>query len=151
MLLAGRLFNRVDPRLLVSLGCLAAGWGAWDMTHFNPQIGFSEIAWAGFFRGAGSGLIFVPLTTLSLGAVPKEQMANASGLFNMVRTVGGSIGIALLITFLSRGAQLHQHYVTAHNHPYNPERRQRFALARAGAIPGTTTVGMLEGSFLANI
>jgi MFS transporter, DHA2 family, multidrug resistance protein len=151
MLLAGRLFNRVDPRWLVALGCLAAGWGSWDMTYFNPQIGFWEIAWAGFFRGAGSGLIFVPLTTLSLGAVPKEQMANASGLFNMVRTVGGSIGIALLITFLSRGAQVHQHYLTAHIHPYNPELWQRLALARSGALPGLAGNGMLEGSFLAHI
>jgi MFS transporter, DHA2 family, multidrug resistance protein len=151
MLLAGRLFNRIDPRLLVSFGCLAAGWGSWDMTYFNPQIGFWEIAWAGFFRGAGSGLIFVPLTTLSLGAVPREQMANASGLFNMVRTIGGSVGIALLIAFLSRGAQVHQHYLTAHIHPYNPELWQRFALAHSGALPGLGGNGILEGSFLAHI
>jgi MFS transporter, DHA2 family, multidrug resistance protein len=151
MLLAGRLFNRVDPRLLVSLGCLAAGWGSWDMTYFNPQIGFWEIAWAGFFRGAGSGLIFVPLTTLSLGAVPKEQMANASGLFNMVRTIGGSIGIALLITFLSRGTQIHQNYLTTHIHPYNPELWQRLALAHSGALPGLAGGRMLDGSFLALI
>jgi DHA2 family multidrug resistance protein len=151
MLLAGRLFNRIDPRFLVSFGCLAASWGSWNMTHFNPQVGFWEIAWPGFFRGVGSGFIFVPLTTLSLGAVSKEQMANASGLFNMVRTIGGSIGIALLITFLSRGAQVHQNYLTAHIHPYNPELWQRFALAHSGALPGTVGGGMLDGSFLALI
>ena len=94
----------------------------------------------------GSGLIFVPLTTLSLGAVPKEQMGTASGLFNMVRTIGGSIGIALLITFLSRGAQVHQYYLTAHIHPYNPELWQRFALA--GAIPGLASDGMQGEVFL---
>jgi DHA2 family multidrug resistance protein len=121
------------------------------MTHFNPQVGFWEIAWPGFFRGVGSGFIFVPLTTLSLGAVSKEQMANASGLFNMVRTIGGSIGIALLITFLSRGAQVHQNYLTAHIHPYNPELWQRFALAHSGALPETVGGGMLDGSFLALI
>lgn len=110
IMLAGRLFNRIDPRFLVSLGCLLAGVGSWDMTHFNPQIDFWGIAWPGFFRGVGSGLIFVPITTLSLGAVSKEQVGNASGLFNLVRTLGGSIGIAVLITFLSRGAQMHQNY-----------------------------------------
>ena len=146
IMLAGRLFHRLDPRLLVSLGCLAAGIGSWDMTHFNPQIGFWEIARPGFLRGMGSGLIFVPLTTLSLGAVPKEQMGTASGLFNMVRTIGGSIGIALLITFLSRGAQVHQYYLTAHIHPYNPELWQRFALA--GAIPGLASDGMQGEVFL---
>jgi DHA2 family multidrug resistance protein len=78
-------------------------------------------------------------------------MANASGLFNMVRTIGGSIGIALLIAFLSRGAQVHQHYLTAHIHPYNPELWQRFALAHSGALPGLAGNGILEGSFLAHI
>jgi DHA2 family multidrug resistance protein len=148
-MLSGRLFSRLDPRFLVSLGCLLAGIGTWDMTHFTPQVGFWEIAGPGFLRGIGSGLIFVPLTTLSLGAVPKEQMGNASGLFNMVRTVGGSIGIALLIAFLSRGAQVHQHYLTAHIHPYNPEIWQRFALVGSGAIPGLAGNGAQGEAFLA--
>jgi len=148
-MLSGRLFSRLDPRFLVSLGCLLAGIGTWDMTHFNPQVGFWEIAGPGFFRGVGSGLIFVPLTTLSLGAVPKERMGNASGLFNMVRTVGGSIGIALLIAFLSRGAQVHQYYLTAHIHPYNPELWQRFALAGSGVLPGLAGDGAPGEEFLA--
>jgi len=148
-LLAGRLFNRIDPRLLVSLGCLAAGFGSWDMTHFNPQVGFWEIAWPGFFRGVGSGLFFVPMTTLSLGAVPKEQMGNASGLFNMVRTIGSGIGIAVLIALLNRGAQVHQHYLTGHVHPYNPEVWRRFALVSSGAIPGLSGDGVQIESFLA--
>jgi MFS transporter, DHA2 family, multidrug resistance protein len=149
ILLAGRLFHRIDPRLLVFLGCLFAGIGAWDMTHFNPQTDFWGIAMPGFLRGAGSGLIFVPLTTVSLGAVPKEGMGNASALFNMVRTVGGSIGIALLITFLNRGAQIHQHYLTAHIHAYNPELWQRFSVANAGVIPGLVRDGTLGEPFLA--
>jgi len=149
MLLAGRLFNYLDPRAMVALGCLAAGFGSWDMTSFNPGTDFWAIAWAGFFRGAGSGLIFVPLTTLSLGAVPKEQMANASGLFNMVRTVGGSIGIAILVAFLSRGSQIHQHYLTAHVHPYNPALWQRFAQAGAAVQPGIVGNGMPSEPLLA--
>lgn len=148
IMLAGRLFNRFDPRLLVALGCLAAGIGTWDMTHFNPQIDFWGIAGPGFLRGIGSGLIFVPMTTLSLAAVPKEQMGNASALFNMVRTIGGSIGIALLIAFLSRGAQIHQYYLTAHIHPYNPELWQRFALVGSGTLPGLDVDGAQGEAFL---
>jgi len=131
------------------VGCLAAGFGTWDMTHFNPQVGFWEIAWPGFFRGVGSGLFFVPVTTLSLRAVPKEQIANASGLFNMVRTIGSGVGIAVLITLLNRGAQVHQHFLTAHVHPYNPQLWQRFALASSGALPGLSGNGMQGESFLA--
>jgi DHA2 family multidrug resistance protein len=119
------------------------------MTNFNPQTGYWEIAWPGFFRGLGSGLIFVPLTTLSMGAVPKEQMGTASGLFNMVRTIGGSVGIALLIALLNRGAQIHQAYLTVHVHPYNPEVWQRFALASSGAISGLSGSGTQSDSILA--
>lgn len=147
--LAGRLFHRLDPRLLVSLGCVAAGVGTWEMTHFNPHVDFWGIAWPGFFRGVGSGLIFIPLTTLTLGAVPREQMGQASGLFNMVRTIGGSIGIALLVTFLSRGAQVHQHYLTAHIHPYNPELWQRLTVVNSGAFPGLSGNGGQGEVFLA--
>ncbi|MGE0824043.1 MAG: DHA2 family efflux MFS transporter permease subunit [Candidatus Binatia bacterium] len=151
IMLAGRLFNRIDPRLLVFAGCIAAGIGAWDMTHFYPEIGYWEIAVPGLFRGLGSGLIFVPLTTLSMGAVPKEHMGTASGLFNMVRTVGGSVGIAILITLLSRGAQVHQQYLTVHVHPYNPEVWQRISLITNSASPSLAGTGAHEGSLLALI
>ena len=151
IMLAGRLFNRVDPRSLVFFGCLAAGYGALDMTHFNPDIGYWEIAWPGFFRGLGSGLIFVPITTLSMSAVSREHMGTASGLFNMVRTIGGSVGIAILITLLSRGAQIHQQYLTAHVNAYNPEVWQRIALVNSGAVPGLADTGIQQASVLALI
>ena len=109
ILLAGRLFNRFDPRLLVFIGCWSAGYGAWNMTDFNPQTDYWGIAWPGFFRGIGSGFIFMPLSTLSLASVPNVQMGTASGLFNMVRTIGGGIGIAAITIFAPR-AQIHQSY-----------------------------------------
>jgi len=148
IMLAGRLFHRFDPRLLVALGCVAAGIGTWDMTHFNPDIDFWGIAAPGFFRGIGSGLIFVPMTTLTLAAVAKEQMGNASALYNMVRTVGGGIGIALLIAFLSQGTQTHQAYLTTHVHPYNQELVQRFMAMNTGAIPSLAGSGLPADTFL---
>jgi len=148
IMLAGRLFHYFDPRLLVALGCVAAGIGTWDMTHFNPDIDFWGIAAPGFFRGVGSGLIFVPMTTLTLAAVAKEQMGNASALYNMVRTIGGGIGIALLIAFLSRGTQTHQAYLTAHIHPYNQELMQRFMTVNTGAVPSLAGSGLQAETFL---
>jgi DHA2 family multidrug resistance protein len=147
-MLAGRLFHHFDARLLVMLGCVSAGIGTWDMTHFNPDIDFWGIAAPGFLRGVGSGLIFVPMTTLTLATVAKEQMGNASALYNMVRTVGGGIGIALLIAFLSRGAQTHQAYLTAHIHPYNQELMQRFMAVSSGAIPSLAGSGLQTETFL---
>ncbi len=114
IMLAGRLFNKLDPRMLVSAGCVAAGIGTAYMANFYAQIDFWNIAFPGLLRGIGSGLIFIPLTTLSLSALPREQMGNASGLFNMVRTVGGSIGIAVLVAMLSINSQIHQTYLAGH-------------------------------------
>jgi DHA2 family multidrug resistance protein len=110
------------------------------MTDFNPQTDYWGIAWPGFFRGMGSGLIFMPLSTLSLGAVPKVQMGTASGLFNMVRTIGGGIGIAMLVTFLSRGAQVHQSYLSAHVHLYNPAVWRRISMV-GGVLPWVSGEG----------
>jgi hypothetical protein len=70
------------------------------------------------YRGMGSGLIFIPMTTLSLSAVSKEEMGTASGLFNMVRTIGGSIGIAILVAMLSSHAQMHQSYLAQQVDPF---------------------------------
>jgi DHA2 family multidrug resistance protein len=114
LIVAGRLYNRLDPRLLVACGCLAAGLGTSYMANFYAEIDFWNIALPGLLRGVGSGFIFIPLTTLSLSAVPKEQMGAASGLFNMVRTIGGSVGIAVLVAMLSINAQVHQNYLSGH-------------------------------------
>ena len=114
IMFAGRLFNKMDPRILVATGCVLAGIGSWDMAHFYAQIDFWSIAMPGILRGVGSGFIFIPMTTLSLGAVPRENMGTASGLFNMVRTIGGSVGIAVLIAMLSSGSQIHQNYLVGH-------------------------------------
>jgi DHA2 family multidrug resistance protein len=116
---AGRLFNRYDPRIMVAIGCLLGGYGSWDMARFYTGIDFWNIALPGIYRGIGSGLIFIPLSTISLGAVSKEEMGTASGLFNMVRTIGGSIGIAILIAMLSSHAQIHQSYLSARVDTFN--------------------------------
>jgi DHA2 family multidrug resistance protein len=114
ILLAGRLFNRFDPRWLVAAGCVLAGFGTSYMANFYAEIDFWNIAIPGLLRGLGSGFIFIPLTTISLAAVPKEQMGAGSGLFNMVRTIGGSVGIAVLVAMLSINSQVHQNYLSSH-------------------------------------
>jgi DHA2 family multidrug resistance protein len=88
------------------------------------------------------------MTTLTLAAVAKEHMGNASALYNMVRTIGGGIGIALLIAFLSRGTQTHQAYLTAHIHPYNPELMQRFMAVSSGSMPSWAGSDLQANTFL---
>jgi MFS transporter, DHA2 family, multidrug resistance protein len=57
------------------------------------------------------GLIFVPLATVTMGGLPNEQMGNAAGIFNLMRNLGGSVGISVVTTMLSRGAQVHQNFL----------------------------------------
>jgi DHA2 family multidrug resistance protein len=102
---------------MIAAGCVISGYGVWQMAHFNPDIDFWGIAGPGFLRGIGTGMIFIPMTTLSLSAVAREQMGTASGLFNMVRTVGGSVGIAVLVAMLSSHAQIHQSYLNSYINP----------------------------------
>jgi DHA2 family multidrug resistance protein len=118
IMVAGRLFNLVDARILVAFGCMVGGYGTWSMAHFTSEIDFWNIALPGLYRGIGSGFIFIPMTTLSLGAVSKEEMGTASGLFNMVRTIGGSIGIAILVAMVSSHSQMHQTYLTQQIDPF---------------------------------
>jgi len=141
IMLAGRLFNLIDARIMVAAGCLIAGFGTWSMAHFNAQIDFWNIALPGLYRGIGSGLIFIPMTTLSLSAVSKEEMATASGLFNMVRTIGGSIGIAILVAMVSSHSQIHQTYLAQQVDPFRFGMWSRSFPAAAGEISGLTRHG----------
>jgi len=141
IMLAGRLFNKFDPRLMVAIGCVIAGIGSLAMANFYVRISFSNIAIPGILRGIGSGLIFIPMTTLSLGAVRKEDMGTASGLFNMVRTIGGSIGIAVLVAMLSSRAQIHQSYLTAHVDPFRLGAWRNSIPGAAGAMMNFTRHG----------
>jgi DHA2 family multidrug resistance protein len=67
-----------------------------------------------FINGFGGGFVFVPLTTLSMGLLHKQEMGNGAGVYNLMRNIGGSVGIAALVAFLVRGAQSHQQYLGAH-------------------------------------
>jgi DHA2 family multidrug resistance protein len=71
-------------------------------------------------QGFGLGLFFVPLATLTVGRVPRERMGNASAVFNLVRNLGGSFGVAVMTTHLARRSQFHHHRLTEHLTPYDP-------------------------------
>jgi DHA2 family multidrug resistance protein len=70
--------------------------------------------------GIGMGMLFIPLTTLTIAHVDKQNMANATSLYNLIRNIGGSIGIAIVATMVSRRAQVHQSYLVDHLTPFDP-------------------------------
>ncbi|GAC1654928.1 MAG: MDR family MFS transporter [Vulcanimicrobiaceae bacterium] len=102
MVFIGRFGNKFDPRLLIAAGMVLFGWSTWAMGDLNQFAGYWDFFWARVFQGLSLGFIFVPLTTVTLSSVPNPQLANATGLLSLVRQIGGSFGIAILTTLLSR-------------------------------------------------
>jgi DHA2 family multidrug resistance protein len=96
------------------------------------QVAPSSVMWPNIFNGFGTSLIFVPLTTMTMGTLRNEQMGNATGIFNLMRNLGGGIGIAMVTTLLARHAQAHQATMVGHLTPYDPAYQNWVATVAAG-------------------
>jgi MFS transporter, DHA2 family, multidrug resistance protein len=119
MPIAGLLMREgVNPRTLLGLGISIMAFSLWQMSGFNLQAGFAAISWPRIVQGFGMGMFFVPLSTATFASIPKEQMGNASGIFNLLRNLGGSFGVAASTTILSQRSQLHQNFLVEHITPY---------------------------------
>src|SRR5213083_454765 len=109
MPLTGLLTGRVDARKLLTIGLIVGGSTLLWLSRLNLRAGYWDIFWPQLIQGAGMSLLFVPLTTVSMDRIPRERMGNATSLFNLMRNIGGSVGIAVTGTMLAR----HQQAVTA--------------------------------------
>jgi DHA2 family multidrug resistance protein len=114
MIVVGLLANRIDSRLLLAFGFAVFGGSALMLSDVNLVISMRSVAWPNFINGFGGGFVFVPLTTMTMGLLRKQDIGNAAGIYNLIRNIGGSIGIAALTAFLVRGSQTHQDYLGAH-------------------------------------
>ena len=104
---------------------LLNGTATYLMSHVTLTADFWALAWPRFVQGLGMGFIFVPLQTLALGTVPPHQMANATAAFNMVRNIGGGIGVAFATAMLARRSQFHQSTLASHVDVWDPETTER--------------------------
>jgi DHA2 family multidrug resistance protein len=125
--IGGRLVDRVDPRWLVSLGTAIIAYSLYLMGTLTLGADFSAVFWPRLVQGFGMGLVFVPLTTMTLTSVSQSELPTASGLFNVVRNVGGSVGIAVTTTWLSRQTRVHLSTLIAHVTPWSAATADRLA------------------------
>jgi DHA2 family multidrug resistance protein len=102
MLIVGRLTNRVDPRLLITLGAVIFATAAWRLSLITSESGGHDFFWPLILRGVGLGLMFVPLTTITLAELTPAELPQGTGLYNFFRQLGGSFGIAGIATLLAR-------------------------------------------------
>ncbi len=110
----GRMINKVDPRWMIAFGFAGAGLGLLNMTRVSPEMDMQTIIWMRIIQMVGVAFLFVPIQTLTYVGVPMEKNNNVSGMINLARNSGGSIGIAALETILSRRTQFHQGVLASH-------------------------------------
>jgi DHA2 family multidrug resistance protein len=117
---AGKLIGKVNPKRLLAVGIAICALSTYMMSQFNLTTDFWTFVWPRTILGIGMGLTFIPLTTMTLSHISRENMTEASSLYNLLRNLGGSVGIAFTTTILSRRAQFHQTRLMEHLSPFDP-------------------------------
>ena len=135
MVFVGNLVGRVDTRLLVLVGVVMNIISLYILRFVNLDVGFSFLMVSRLLQGFGMGFLFVPITVAAYTRISPQQMGQATGLFNLLRNEGGSVGIALSTTFLAQRAQFHQTSLVGHLTPFDPAYQQRLAGAAQGLFP----------------
>ena len=154
MPLVGAALTFRDGRKIIFFGLVLGATSMFIMQGLNLQGAFWNYTWPRIVLGFGLAMIFVPLTTVTLASISREEMGNATGLFSLLRNIGGSVGIAIAATLLSRYQQFYQTSLVANVNPYNPVWQMRFEnLKQALILKGITAsqadtkaLGMMYGS-----
>ena len=127
MPLVGTVLGRFDPRKVLACGLTVAAWTLYELGRLNLNAGYWDIFWPQFIQGAALAMLFVPLTTATMDRISREEMGNATSMFNLMRNLGGSFGIASATTYLFRRQQYNTQMLGAHVTALDPRVR---AMAR---------------------
>jgi len=127
MPMVGAYLKRGNGRRIVLCGLLLGAYSLFLMRGFSLQGSFMDFMWPRILLGAALGMIFPPLSRMTLVNIPRVEMGNATGVYNLLRNIGGSVGIALSATLLTRLSQFHQANLAARVNPYSPELQLKMA------------------------
>jgi DHA2 family multidrug resistance protein len=125
LMISGRLVSRMDQRLLLVFGCFLNIGAVTLMTRLTLGLDYWGLAWPRFLQGFAMGFVFVPLQVLALATIRIDRLGNATAAYNVVRNIGGSVGVTLATTLLARRSQGHQATLVAHVNVWNPETAER--------------------------
>jgi DHA2 family multidrug resistance protein len=145
-ILVGRIVGKVSNRVLISFGFVLLATSSFMLGRLSQDIHTSAIVWPSVLNGLAISFIFVPLTASAMGNLEREQIGNATGVFNLMRNIGGSVGIAALTTLLARGAQIHQAMMVSHLSPFDPQYQERVAAIQNGLTSQQGAAAAAEGS-----
>ncbi|HVO21268.1 MAG TPA: DHA2 family efflux MFS transporter permease subunit [Anaeromyxobacter sp.] len=132
--IVGRLYGRVPARLLIGAGVVLVASGSYLLAGMTLATSLTGIVHAVMVQGLGFSLMFVPLTTAALSAIPRHRLTDATGLNSVLRQVGASIGLAVFATLLERYGYHARAALAAHVVPDRPEVQARLAQLAAGLV-----------------
>src|SRR5512136_1706249 len=130
----GVLITHYDGRKVVLAGLLTGAWAMFMMSGLDLQSSYWDFVWPRVVLGFGLAMTFVPLTTVTLASIPREEMGNATGLFNLLRNIGGSVGIAVAATLLQRYSQFYQNNLVGNVTPYSLKTQERLSALKQAAL-----------------
>lgn len=117
--IVGVLISRMNPKFIVAFGVIVTAYANYQMSIFTRSADFYSILIPRIFMGVGLGCMIIPLFSLTLSHIKKEDMGNATSIFNFTRNLGGSFGVAVATTILTRRAQFHQARLVDHLTPFD--------------------------------
>jgi len=140
----GLVINRVGARKILATGIVVCAFTLFWFGFLNLNAGYWDFFWPQFIQGMSMSMLFVPTTTITMDRISREEMGNATSIFNFMRNIGGSIGIATAATLLERDRQVYTNILGAHVNPFSPQAQQlmnqlRSAMIAGGADPITAT------------
>jgi DHA2 family multidrug resistance protein len=142
MTVIGRVLHKFDPRKFLAVGLVVGAATLFQLSRMNLDAGYWDFFWPQFVQGLSLAMLFVPLTTLTMSSIPRESMGNATSLFNLLRNLGGGIGIAGVTTLVARAQQTHINILGSHVTAYDMKTR-----ALLGSQPGFAARRGLAGLF----
>ena len=119
MMAVGRLLDRIDARALVLFGLMLTAGVLWEMSGFTPDVSQRTLVWTGILQGLGLGFMFVPLSTITFATLAPAFRTEGTALFSLMRNIGSSIGISIVIFLLTRNTQIVHSELAARVTPYN--------------------------------
>ncbi len=120
MILVARLIGRVDVRLIILTGLAVTVVSMWQMTGFSLQMGMGPIITSGVLQGFGLGFVFTPLSTITFSTLPRNILTQGTAIFSLMRNIGGSIGISIVVALLAENTQTVHSRLVEHLRPDNP-------------------------------
>jgi DHA2 family multidrug resistance protein len=124
MPMIGALVNKIDTRIIIGIGATIMAFVMFDLATVNVNTSEYSFYLPLIWRGFALTCMFIPLSVATLGALPKQDVAAGAGIYNLTRQIGGSIGIAVLATFLNHRQQFHAERIASTVSAYSPKTQQ---------------------------